>query len=282
MNWKNKRVLITGGLGMIGLELYEQLDDLGAIISVADLKDGQDLINFEVCRLECLEKDYVFHLAGVKGSPKMTNERPVDFMAPMLGFDRNMIVAAQQRNVKRFLYTSSIAVENPESDKYPAWAKMTSEMLIEAMRIQYPEDSTKYCIVRPANVYGRYDDFSNPNAMVITSMINNAMAVELELWGEGNQVRDFINSKDVARGMIKAMEDMPEKPVNLCSGEGVTIKRVVELIAEYVDVPLKKVSIEGQVMGDDRRVMELNWDFKPHISIEEGLREVIEHVKNNA
>ena len=141
---------------MIGRELVEQLIELDADVWLVDNKllDWMDLTEKEVCNRVCAYNiDYVFHLAGVKGNPKMTKEKPVDFMGPMLQFDTNMIIAAQEAGVKRFLYTSSIAVDNPETDKYPAWAKMTAEHLIEAMRIQYPK-GTKYCIVRPSNVYG--------------------------------------------------------------------------------------------------------------------------------
>ena len=179
VNWKDKKVLVCGDKGMIGQELVRQLIDLGIDFSTADIKDGFDLRDYRVCNAICSNIDIVFYLVGIKGSPKMTKERPVDFMEPMLKCDTNMITAAQSNGVKRFLYTSSIAVENPESDRFPAWAKKTGETLIEAMRIQYPikyamsrhlDDpdykpndwiGTKWCIVRPANVYGRFDNFDN-------------------------------------------------------------------------------------------------------------------------
>jgi len=270
MNWKNKRVLVTGSEGMIGKELVILLKELFPVngnceLHQLDVKFGTDLRNYETCLEACKDKDYVFHLAGVKGSPKMTKERPVDFMGPMLQFDTNMILAAQKYGVKKFLYTSSIAVENPESDKYPAWAKQTAETLIEAMRIQYPVKyamgahlndtdeeiaerersgdwiGTKYVIVRPANVYGRFDNFERKDNMVITSLIKKAIDdKKLVMDKKGSeQIRDFINSKDVAKGMIQAMEQMPDKPVNLCSGEGWTIKLIAEIISKHLNIPIE-------------------------------------------
>jgi len=230
-------------------------------------------------------------LVGVKGNPKMTNERPVDFMGTMLQTDVGLILAAQKAGVKRFLYTSSIAVDHPEDDKYPACAKQTAETLIEAMRVQYPNrgtlsglfgktNETEYCIVRPANVYGRYDNFDNPNAMVITSLIKTALSKKMiEIWGDGSQTRDFINAKDVARGMIKAMEEMPERPVNLCSGREVSIKQIVELISEETGANIKQVSTSGEHFGSRRRVMDINWDFRPEIGIADGIKEVIGYVR---
>ena len=210
--WKNKKVLVTGSEGMIGKELVIQLHKLGANIALWDIKywykdrnvkEGmrpmdityKDIVERSISKVN---PEIIFHLAGVKGNPKMTKEKPVDFMGPMLQFDTNMILVAQKYGVKRFLYTSSIAVENPESDKYPAWAKQTAETLIEAMRIQYPK--TKYCIVRPANVYGK-EDLSRDNLMVVSGLIKAGLKdKKLILDKKGStQIRDLIHAKDVAR-----------------------------------------------------------------------------------
>jgi GDP-L-fucose synthase len=276
--FKGKKVLITGSDGMIAQELIIQLKELGAKIYKADITIGIDLREFSHCQTLCDGKDYVFHLAGIKGSPKKTATQPVDFMEPMIQFDINMIRAAREANVKRFLYTSSIAVEHPESDYYPAWAKMTAEKVIEANRIQYP-DKTKFVIVRPANVYGRFDKPKEGN-MVITSLVYKSMgdSPTIEVWGDGSQIRDFINAKDCARGMIEAMKKMPKEPVNLCTGLGVSIKQIAEIIAEQTDKTIQYVPVE--FTGPKSKVMNLNWDFEPKIDINAGLKEVIEHARN--
>ena len=275
-----KTILVTGGLGMIGRELVELLEkDKNNIVCVADLKDGDDLTSYEQCKTLCVGTEEVYHLVGVKGNPKMTKERPLDFMFPMLQCDTNMIRAAIECGVKKFLYTSSIAVENPESDKYPAWAKMTGETLLEAAKIQHPE--FKSVIVRPANVYGRFDNFDNPNAMVVTKLINEALKnKKLILDNEGsNQYRDFINAKDVARGMILAMEEMPAYPVNLCSGDIWSINNLVLEIKENLNCKVEYADL-GMTLGPRIKPMTINWNFKPQISLREGIKEVCEWVKN--
>ena len=277
------KILITGSCGLIGKELLIQLkENKNYKIKEADLKYGNDLRNFNECLKLTKGIDEVYSLVGIKGNPKMTNEKPIDFMGNMLQFDTNMIMAAQMNGVKKFLYTSSIAVENPETDKYPAWAKKTAEILIEAMRIQYP-NGTKYCIVRPANVYGRFDDFDKENLMVISDLIRKALKSNvLEIWGDGTQIRDFINAKDVACGMIKCMQKMPKVPINLCSGIGVTIKQVVEAIREHInkDIEIKYNMIK---QGEKSRLMQPNGQivgFKPEIDLNSGIKEVIECQKN--
>lgn len=276
--YKNKKVCVTGSQGMIGKELCELLEKQGARVFKVDIKNGTNLIYPNNAISVCIGMDYVFHLAGVKGNPKMTKERPCDFMIPMLQFDTNMIHASQACKVKRFLYTSSIAVENPETDKYPAWAKKTGETLIDAMRIQYPK-GTKFCIVRPANVYGKYDNFDNPNAMVVTKLIKQVSEThKIELLNGGINIRDFINAKDVALGMMKAMEEMPGFPVNLCSGEGVTIGMVAALIGKELGATITHTK-SAEFMGDDKRVMRRNWNNPLTVSLEKGIKEVCEFVR---
>jgi len=283
--WKGKKVLVSGSEGMIGKELVIQLKELGADVYGFDIMiDSIQNVTFKrSCQLvyEKIKPEFVFHLFGIKGNPKMTKERPVDFMGPMLQGDTNMILAAQKYGVKRFLYTSSIAVENPESDKYPAWAKQTAETLIEAMKIQYPE--INYCIVRPANVYGRFDNFERKDNMVVTSLIKKAMTDgQLVLDIEGaKQTRDFINAKDVARGMIKVMEELPDKPVNLCSGESTSINYLAAVIKDNLDIEIIEKDL-NLTLGPDKKVMEQNYPLDIQVSLKEGIKEAIEYLKNES
>ena len=294
MNWKDKKVLVTGGDGMIGRELVEQLKILGAKVNIMDIKRDElppfipkishahnDCRQYDDCidRIQSFKPEFIFHLCGIKGNIWRNQHEPVDFMGNMLRFDTNMILAARECGVSNFLYTSSIAVENFETDMYPAWAKTTAEKLIEAVRIQYPAD-TQYCIVRPANVYGRFDDYKHPElrGMVVSSLISKAIKNDvLEVWGDGSDIRDFINARDVAHGMIKAMEEMPQIPVNLCSGQEVTIKELAETIAKETD----KIIIwdESKPKAAPRRVMKCNWDFTPQVSLQEGIKECVQYAK---
>lgn len=280
--WKGKKIMVTGNMGMIGKELVIQLKELGAItIGFDKAESGWDVTKTEDVEFifESLEKegflpDFIFHLFGVKGNPKKTKEQPVDFLGPMLQGDTNMILIAQKYGIKRFLYTSSIAVDFPETDWYPAWAKRTAEELIKAMRVQYP-NGTKYTIVRPANVYGRYDNFDNPSPMVVTKLIKEGMTNKrIILDNKGSQqVREIINAKDVARGMIKAMEELPKEPVNLTSGYEITIKQLANIIAQELDIPIEYKDLDI-TLGPDRKVMG-NPYITPKVPIRIGIREVI-------
>ena len=120
MNFKNKKVLITGGSGMIGRQLVKLLQEEQSDVYVADLNkplnmnnitwQKVDLTDYSNCLSVCEGMDYVFNLVGIKCSPKVIQERPADIMTPMLQFNTNMMAAAMKNNVEWYLYTSTVGV----------------------------------------------------------------------------------------------------------------------------------------------------------------------------
>lgn len=273
------RIVITGAKGLIGRELFLLLRKKGNEVKTYDLKDGYDLTDYNTCLKICKNADEVYNLVGLKGSPKRTSEEPYTFMEPMLRFNMNMIKAAIECKVKKFLYTSSIAVLNPQTDRFPAFAKLAGEELINAYRIQYPK-GTKFCIVRPANVFGRFDDLKAEHLMVVSSLIRKGLNAKscgidyFEVWGDGEQIRDFIDSRDVARGMILTMNKMPIEPINLCSGKGVKIKDIANTIGKILKLKVK--FDDSKPVGDKVRLMPANGkliNFKPKIDVLKGVKE---------
>ena len=109
--FKNKKVLVTGANGMIGRSLVKMLKEREAEVTTTDLPT--DLRDRNVCFELCKEKDYIFHLAGIKGSPQRCMEAPASFSVPMIQFNANMIEAAHKADVEWFLYTSSVGVYHP-------------------------------------------------------------------------------------------------------------------------------------------------------------------------
>ena len=304
--YKNKRVLVIGGTGMIGRELVLMLLKLGAFVRVASLDDPSrapqgvefikaDLTESTSCNKVCDGMEYVFNLAGVKGSPLVCQTNPVEFFDNTILFSLNILKAAYRAKVQRFLFTSSIGVYAPSeifreddvwktfpsrNDWFAGWAKRMGELQVEAYKIQY--DWKDIAIVRPANVYGNYDNFSPNDAMVIPSLIRRAVDGEnpLVVWGDGTPVRDFIHARDVAKGMLLVMEKMPEKPVNLGSGIGVTIKEIAENVCKYVHGDEKALVWDAtKPSGDKKRLMDTSYaqslGFAPEISIEDGIKETI-------
>ena len=308
--FKNKKVLVTGGGGMIGRSLVKKLHNQGAIITIADLTKPTDLpsdieyINIDLryfaqCEQICKGKDYIFNLVGIKGSPKMCAEQPVDFMVPMLQFNTNMMEAAHRADVKWYLYTSSVGVYAPASifkedtvwstfpspnDRFAGWAKRIGELQAEAYGIQFGKKNIS--IVRPANVYGGYDNFNPANAMVIPSLIRKAQENEiLEAWGDGSAIRDFIHADDVADGMLFAVENKITEPINLGSGKGYSIKEVVEMVVKHCgkDIPIKWLT--DKPSGDALRLFDMSkaksYGFDISVNLDEGIKQTTEWFINN-
>jgi GDP-L-fucose synthase len=308
--FKDKKVLITGGGGMIGRSLINQLLEKGCKIYIADLTTPTDLPEgvehlqvdlrfFDNCLDICKGMNYVFHLAGVKGSPQMAKEQPVDFMVPMLQFNTNMIQASFESKVDWFLYTSSVGVYSPAdvffedsvwstfpspNDKYAGWAKRIGELQTETYKIQYGFD--RFSIVRPANVFGSYDNFNPNNAMVIPSLIRKAQENDiLEVWGDGSPIRDFIYADDVAKGMIFAVENKITKPLNLGSGVGYTIKEVVDLVVKHSGKDLEVKWLSDKPNGDQKRLFDMStaksYGWEIEIGLDDGIKKTTEWFLNN-
>ncbi len=310
--YKNKKILVTGGTGLIGRPLVDMLVDKGADVTIVSLDDPSrapkgvkfikaDLRELSNCIEACKNKEIVFQLAGVKGSPKMCAEKPASFLVPTVTFSFNMMEAARRCGVERFLFTSSVGVYQPAevfyedsvwktfpspNDRFAGWAKRLCELQAEAYKIEHNWD--KISIVRPANVYGPFDNFDPANAMVIPSLINRATGGErpLTVWGDGSPIRDFIYSKDVARGMMLAVEKGINEPINLGSGSGVTIKEVAEAVAN--NIPGEKIELAwdtSKPKGDAKRLMDMtrakSYGFECKTSLDEGIKETINWYLNN-
>ena len=306
--YRDKKVLVTGGTGLIGRPLVEMLLVAGAQAVIASLDDPHrvpigaefrrlDLREFGNCMEACEGQEIVFQLAGIKGSPAMTAKRPASFFVPTITFNTNMMEAARRSGVERYLYTSSIGVYAPAqvfkeddvwktfpspNDRFAGWAKRMGELQAQAYEIEY--GWAKISIIRPANVYGPFDNFDDENAMVIPSLIRRAMSGErpLTVWGDGSPVRDFIHARDVARAMMAVVEKGINAPLNVGSGTGVSIREVAEVIARNVPGgPLEIKWDTSKPKGDDMRIMDTSKieklaRFSPAISLDEGIRETIE------
>jgi len=308
---KNKNVLVTGASGMIGRALVDSLIKKNARVIGTGIENNVK-IPCEYIRADLTHKyeceylfnryyiDIVFHVAGIKGSPKMTKEKPASFMEPMLMFNTNMMHAAMLSNIEWYLYTSSVGVYHPcdimnekdvwktfpsENDKFAGWTKRIGELQLEAHAIQ--SGHNKASIVRPFNVYGPYDNFDPDNAMVIPSLISRVVSGEnpLKVWGDGSAIRDFIYCQDVAQGMITCVEKEITEPVNLASGQRVTIKDLVECIIQEIDDSVEIIWDTTKPSGDKQRVGSTvranKYGIVPSTPLETGIKETVQWYKNN-
>lgn len=291
--FSGKDVLVTGGTGLIGHQLVGILMEAGARVMTVSLEQGipgvvhlrGDLGEPSIAMGVVSGRDFVFHLAGRKGSAKETERRQADFLLDMLRMDTMVLEACAWAKVPRLLYTSSIGAYPPqevfrEEDGQRgepmdpcAWAKRTGERVVEALRRQF---KMKIAVVRPANVYGPWDTF-HEEAMVIPALMYRIKHGEnpLVIWGDGSAVRDFVYARDVAEGMVLAMHcGTGEGFVNLGSGRGYSIRELAEALAmvtgcRYSFDPTKEAGYPRRVMSIEKAKALLGWE--PSTSLEEGL-----------
>jgi GDP-L-fucose synthase len=306
-----KKILVTGGTGLIGRFVVNKLLSFNAKVTVVSLDDfvvdksakhiKGDLTNFEFCKKITRNIDYAFHLSGIKGSVKVTIEKPASFFVPLLMMNTNFLEACRLNNVNRLVYTSSIGayssreifIENeedinkPPMDMFPGWAKRMAEMQIKAYKKQY--NLNNFFVVRPCNVYGPGDNFDPENAMVIPTLMNRIFKKEdpVIIWGDGSAVRDFAYAGDIADGIILAIVRGTGNFdfLNLGSGNGYTIKELVETLSEVVNFNYRFDKTKDS--GFPKRIMDINnakkiLHYSPKISLKEGLKETWSWYINNS
>ena len=297
MDSESRRVLVTGGSGLIGRQVVKKLGERGFTVKTVSLDEivveGSsehlvgDLTNFDFCTDVIRNVDTVFHLAGIKGSLEVTKSRPASFLVPMLQFNTNVLEAARRSGVRSLVYTSSIGAyasaevfveedgfSGEPMDTFPGWAKRIAELQIQAYSAEFGSD---WAVVRPCNVYGPGDNFDPSNAMVIPSLMMKIKRGDspVVVWGDGSAVRDFAFSEDVAEGILLAAEKGTRGSfVNLGSGVGYSIREVVGTLQEFLEFDVEFDS--SLPSGFPKRIMDISrareWlGYEPRTTLREGL-----------
>lgn len=304
-SFEKKNILITGGTGMIGRSVVNILSKIDCNIIVVsldkiDLKKKNvkqtigDLTDYNFCKQVTQDIDYVFHVAGIKGSVDVTLKKPASFFVPLLMFNTNILEASRKNKVHKLVYASSIGAYEPAEifvendtftgepmDKFPGWAKRMAELQIKSYQIQY--NLKNYSIVRPCNVYGPGDNFDPDNAMVIPTLINKIFYKKenpIQVWGDGSAIRDFAYTDDVAKGLILALyHGTNGEYVNLGSGKGFSIKYLLETLNSFLD--FKYNFNPDKASGFSKRVMDISKaknviGYNPAVDLLEGLKKTWE------
>ena len=305
--YAGKKVLVTGGTGLIGRYLVRRLLTLGARTTVVSLDEAPppdgyefvrgDLRDFQFCKSVVTGQQYVFHLVGVKGSVGIGRSMAASFLVPTLQCNTNVLEASRLAGVERVLYTSTLGVYPPapvlkeddawtappqHADRYAGWAKRIGELQVQAYKEQY--NWCPIAIVRPANVYGPGDNFDPKTAMVVPALIARTASGEnpLCVWGDGKAVRDFIFSDDVARGMLLAVALAADgTPINLGSGKGISIREAVETIVASAGGTTRITWDTSKPTGEDVRVLDVarareRLGFQCLYSFREGIERTVQ------
>jgi GDP-L-fucose synthase len=308
-----KRILVTGCSGLVGTHVVEKLLEKNYSVLGIDISEMKKQINdnrfhFGKCDLresdevndifDIWEIDGVINCFGIKGSPIRAKEKPLDFLEPSIKVNTNIIENCHKHDCW-LVFMSSVGVYEPAeefvedtvwktlpspNDWFPSWSKRIPEIYLEAYKVHH--DWSNWTIVRPANIFGEYDNFGE-GATVIGATCRKVYESdgEIEAWGDGTPTRDFIYAGDVADGCIKCLEEKLHITTNLGSGEEISIKRMIETVAKVSGKEIKINWDTSKPNGDMRRRMstkiQKEFGLLPKLGFEEGIKETYKYYEKN-
>ena len=242
----NGKVLVTGCSGLVGTHTANKLVEKGYEVIGVDIKTSEFLPtkNFEFHQIDLRDADDVsvlfdqfkfdgvINAFGIKGSPIRVQTKPIEYLEPSIKVNVNITDNCVKHNCW-LVYMSSVGVYQPaevfvedtvwstfpsEKDWYGGWSKRIPELYLEAYKVQ--EGYDKYTIVRPANIFGEYDNFGEGSTAIASTIRKVFEATdEIVAWGDGTPTRDFIYGGDVADASIKCFEEKLHITSNVGSGE---------------------------------------------------------------
>lgn len=246
--WNGKRVIVTGGAGLIGVPLVENLVKEGCKITVIDnfFRSKPENLSHLALEIEVLDidlrdslraravihdADIVIHLASKVGGIGVYTSAPYSIMSDNVLIDTNVLQAAMANGVNTFFYASSAHVyphelqnkiDAPiitENDDIPAspllsygWAKLQSEMQIRCA--VYENRNFKAAIARYIGIYGPNQDYDLQTGSVIPVFSHRAVKypdVDFTIWGDGEETRSYCYIDDAiecTKLMIEKLDDI--------------------------------------------------------------------------
>lgn len=256
---KGKKILVTGGTGLVGANLVQKLKNLGAdVVASFHLKPAPflkdiyrqfDFTKFEDCLSATKEKDYVIICAAQSFGTKMMKEQPTAFILPNLKINAGLLEACRINKVEKVILLSSSTVY-PEAN-YPisedqfdlnqppyelyfgvGWLNRYIEQLAKFYVKTY---GMKIGILRPTNIYGPFDKFDDEKSHVLPALIKRALKKEnpFVVWGDGSAIRDFIYVDDFVEDLLNVLDNYcVGEPVNIGSGEETSVRDAVSVILD--------------------------------------------------
>ncbi len=253
-----KRVLVTGGSGFLGTPTIARFESYDVAEVIAPRSEEYDLREREAIRevLADTSPDAVVHLAAVVGGIGANMATPGQFFYDNAIMGIQLIEESRLAGVARFVcvgtvcaYPKHAPVPFKEEDLWNGYPEETNapyglakKMLLVQLQAYRQQYGFEGVYLLPVNLYGPRDNFDARTSHVIPALIKKAVdaresgAVSITCWGTGRASREFLYVEDAAEGIAAAAARYrsPE-PVNLGSGQEITIAELTELIAELVD-----------------------------------------------
>jgi GDP-L-fucose synthase len=307
--WANRSVCVTGGAGFLGSYVLEKLRARGAKNIFVPTISEYNLVEPEAVKrlLDDSDPDIVIHLAANVGGIGANQAHPAEFFYDNLIMGVHLMHESWTRGVEKFVAIGTVCAypkftpvpfkETNIWDGYPEETNapygLAKKMLLvqsQAYRDQYDFNSL---FLVPVNLYGPGDNFNLETSHVIPALIRKALEAqdrgdqEIVVWGDGSPTREFLFVEDAAEGILLATERYNSSdPVNLGSGEEISIKNLAEKIVELTGFEGELRWDTSRPNGQPRRALDTSrakdrFGFEAQVYLEEGLRRTADWYKEH-
>ena len=305
---KTAKIYIAGHQGMVGSAVWRALENkgyknlLGKTSAELDLRNQQAVNDF----FKQENPEVVIDAAAKVGGILANNDFPYQFLMENLQIQNNLIDGAYKTGVEKFIFLGSSCIypkfaSQPLKEEYLltdsleptnewyAIAKITGVKSCQAIRKQYNKD---YVSLMPTNLYGYFDNFDLKSSHVLPAMlrkfheakINNHS--DVNLWGSGTPMREFLFVDDLAEAVVYALENkLPEYLYNVGSGQDITIKELAETIQKITGHQGNIVWDANKPDGTPRKLMDVSkmkdigWEYSTEL--EDGIKKTYQWFLEN-
>lgn len=297
---KDSKIYIAGHRGMVGSAVWRALDAkgytnlIGQTSKELDLRHQQAVLDF----IAKEQPDVIIDAAAKVGGILANNSYPYPFLMENLQIQNNLIDAAHQLDVNKFIFLGSSCIypkfaPQPLKEEYLltdsleptnewyAIAKIAGVKACEAIRKQFGKD---FVSLMPTNLYGPHDNFDLESSHVMPAMIRKFYEAkgnnhaDVTLWGSGTPMREFLHVDDLAQAVLFAVENvLPEYLYNVGAGTDVSIQELAKTIQHIVGHEGKIVWDSSKPDGTPKKLMDssklnaLGW--APFFNLEKGIKD---------
>jgi len=300
-------ILVAGGTGLAGSAIVRELERvdkkvIGISSKDVDLLDRAKTFSF----IKDLKPNLIIDAAAKVGGVGSNNAYPVEFLSQNLQIQSNLMDAAHEAKVEKFVFLGSSCIyprncaqpikedylltgELEQTNSAYAVAKIAGIELIKSYRKEYGH---AWISVMPTNLYGPNDNFDLENSHVLPALIRKFVEAkrnyspEVVLWGSGTPLREFLHVDDLAKAILICVEKYDDsQQINIGSGDEISIKDLGQKIANLTGFTGKVVWDANRPDGTPRKVLDstkinkLGW--KRAITLDQGIASTVKWYQEN-